>query len=44
VVEGGTRPEGVHRLQPDGPGPHHRLRLLAAGERPGHGLHPGHLG
>ena len=35
VVEGGARREGVRRLQPDGPGPHDRLRVLAAGQRRG---------
>ena len=35
VVEGGARRAGLRRLQPDGPGPHHRLRLLAAGQPAG---------
>ena len=36
MVEGGARRAGLHRLQPDGPRPDDRLRLLAAGQRPGH--------
>ena len=39
VVEGGARREDLHRLQPDGPGPHDRLGVLdpAQAARPGLG-------
>ena len=35
LVEGGARPAGLPGLQPDGPRPHHRLRILPAGQRSG---------
>src|SRR5918999_581368 len=42
VVEGGARREDLHRLQPDGPGPHDRPGVLhpAQAARPGLGAAP----
>ena len=40
VVEGGTRRAGVRRLQPELPGPHDRLGLLAAPDPRRPGEHP----
>ena len=44
LVEGGARRADLHRLQPDGPGPDHRVRLFGPGEPAGAGVGAAALG
>ena len=44
LVEGGARPEGLHRLQPERARPHDRFGVFGASAPRCGGLRPGHMG